>query len=130
MLSELFHPTRASLKASGCFSGARGPLHGPGIGSSSNFGTLGRGSRAFAHELGAFLLVAFDAVDVGFVLWTLLAALELGTGLPSPSHLARSAGLGRQELFQEVSDHLHVLFAVGHTQAHTRTQRKGGFKAF
>lgn len=65
-------------------------MRGPGVGSSSSFGVLGRSSRAFTHELGAFLLVPFDAVDVGFVLWPLLAALELGTGLLSPSHLARS----------------------------------------
>lgn len=94
VLSELFHPTRASLEASGCFLGARGALRGPGVGGSSGFGALGRGSsRAFAHELGAFL-GPFYTVDVGFVLWSLVAALELGTGLPSPParHAARFRG--------------------------------------
>lgn len=113
MLIELLFDLRIS-QASGCFLGTRGPSRGLAVAGGSGFGKLSSrgGGRGFCSRARCVSSCTFDAVDVGFFFFffflenCLVAALELTKALPSPSCLTLGEGWGRQELFQEVSDHL------------------------
>lgn len=79
-----------------------------GVAGSSGFGKLSRrrGGRGFAHELSTFPLVPFMLLMWDFF-WKLSLSSPRGDKSPALSLLPDTQGVsGRQEPFQEVSDHL------------------------